>query len=79
MLLGVTDEGYTAYKPRGPLGEWRLRVAAAYTQTVMLAKGRAEGFAEEIGELGRELGLAGGVTPPREACIRKCRSLIFDF
>jgi len=34
-----------------------MRVGAAYTQTGVLAKGRAEGSAGEIEELGRELGL----------------------
>ena len=34
-------------------------MGAAYTQTEVLAEGRAKGSAEEIEELGRELGLAG--------------------
>ena len=34
-------------------------MGAAYSQTGVLAKGRAEGSAGEIEELGRELGLAG--------------------
>ena len=36
-----------------------MRVGAAYTQTGVLAKGRAKGSAGEIEELGRKLGLAG--------------------
>ena len=36
-------------------------MGAAYTQTGVLAKGRAKGFAGEIEELGRELELAGAV------------------
>ena len=44
-----------------------MRVGAVYTQTGVLAKGRAKGSAEEIEELGRELGLAGArpPTPPK--------------
>ena len=40
-----------------------MRVGAAYTQTGVLAKGRAKGAAGEIEELGRELGLAGARPP----------------
>ena len=47
-----------------------MRVGAAYTQTGVLAKGRAKGSAGEIEELGRELGLAG-------AC--KAGAETFDF
>ena len=39
-------------------------MGAAYTQTGVLAKGRAKGSAGEIEELGRELGLAGACPPP---------------
>ena len=42
-----------------------MRVGAAYTQTGVLAKGRAKGSAGEIEELGRELGLAGACPPPK--------------
>ena len=42
-------------------------MGAAYTKTGVLAKGRAKGSAGEIGELGRELGLAGARTPRAEA------------
>ena len=41
-----------------------MRVGAAHTQTGVLAKGRAKDSAEEIEELGRELGLAGARPPP---------------
>ena len=34
-------------------------MGAAYSQTGVLAKGRAEGSSGEIEELGRKLGLAG--------------------
>ena len=44
-----------------PPSEWGMRVGAAYTQTGVLAKGRAKGSAGEIEELGRELGLAGAL------------------
>jgi hypothetical protein len=40
-------------------------VGAVYSQTGVLAKGRAKGSAGEIEELGRELGLAGARDPPR--------------
>ena len=40
-------------------------MGAAYTQTGVLAKGREKGSAEEIGDLGRELGLAGAPPPPK--------------
>ena len=42
-------------------------MGAAYTQTGVLAKGRAKGSAEEIEGLGRELGLAGARPPPPKA------------
>ena len=42
-----------------------MRVGAAYTQTGVLAKGRAKGSAGDIEELGRELGLAGACPPPQ--------------
>ena len=42
-----------------------MRVGDAYTQTAVLAKGRAEGSAGEIEELGRELGLAGASPSPK--------------
>jgi len=48
--------------------EWGQRMSAAYNQTGILAKGRAKDSAEEIEELGRELGLAGArLTPQGEA------------
>ena len=41
-------------------------MGAAYTQTgVLVAKGRAKDSAEEIEELGRELGLAGTCPSPK--------------
>ena len=40
---------------------------AAYTQTGVLAKGRAKGSAGETEELGSELGLAGACPPPPKA------------
>ena len=60
-----------------------MRVGAAYTQTGVLAKGRAKGPAGEIEELGRKLGLAGeieelgrklglaGASPPPKAGTRR--------
>ena len=47
-----------------------MRVGAAYTQTGVLAKGRAKGSAGEIEELGRELGLAGACPPPKAGAHR---------
>ena len=50
-------------KPRAPpLASW---VGAAFTHTGVLAKGMAKGSAEEIEELGRELGLAVARPPPQ--------------
>ena len=46
-------------------------MGAAYTQTGVLAKGRAKGSAEEIEELGRELGLAGASPPPKAGTRRE--------
>ena len=40
-------------------------MGAAYTQTGVLAKGRAKGSTGEIEELGREMGLAGACPPPQ--------------
>ena len=40
-------------------------MGAAYTQTGVLAKGRAKGSAGEIEELGRELELARASPPPK--------------
>ena len=45
-------------------------MGAAYTQTGVLAKGRAKDSAEEIEELGRELGLAGACPPPKAGARR---------
>ena len=45
--------------------KWGMRVGAACTQTGVLAKGGAKGFAGEIEELGREKGLAGACPPPQ--------------
>ena len=45
-------------------------MGAAYTQTGVLAKGRAKVSAEEIEGLGRELGLA-GACPPFKAEARR--------
>ena len=45
-------------------------MGAAYSQTEVLVKGGAKGSAEEIGELGRELGLAGARPPPRREARR---------
>ena len=45
-------------------------MGAAYTQTGVLAKGRAKGSAGEIEELGRELGLAGACPPPKAGARR---------
>ena len=45
-------------------------MGAAYTQTGVLAKGRAEGSAGEIEKLGRELGLAGACPPPKAGARR---------
>ena len=42
-----------------------MRVGVVYSQTGVLAKGRAMGSAGEIEELGRELGLAGASLPPK--------------
>ena len=46
-------------------------MGASYTPTGVLAKRRAKGFAEEIKELGRELGLAGARPPPLKAEARR--------
>ena len=48
-----------------------MRVGAAYTQTGVLAKGRAEGSAGEIEEWGRELGLAGASPSPKAGTRRE--------
>ena len=48
-----------------------MRVGAAYTQTGVLAKGRAKGSAGEIEGLGRELGLAGASPPPKAGTRRE--------
>ena len=48
-----------------------MRVGAAYTQTGVLAKGRAKGSAGEIEELGRELGLARASPPPKSGTRRE--------
>ena len=45
-------------------------MGAAYTQTGVLAKGRAKGSAGESEELGRELGLAGACHPPKAGAHR---------
>ena len=47
-------------------------MGAAYTQTGVLAKGRAKGSAGEIEELGRELGLAGASPPPKQGGDLSC-------
>ena len=60
-LTRTTQQANHAQTP----GEWGMRVGAAYTQTGVLAKGRANGSAGEIEELGRELGLAGACPPPK--------------
>ena len=46
-------------------------MGVVYSQTGVLAKGRAMSSAGEIEELGRELGLAGASLPPK--------ALTFDF
>ena len=48
-----------------------MRGGAAYTQTGVLAKGRAKGSAGEIEELGRELELATASPPPKAGTRRK--------
>ena len=55
---------------KGQGGEWGMRVGAAYTQTGVMAKGRAKGSAGEIGELGLELRLAGACPPPKAGARR---------
>ena len=48
-----------------------MRVGAAYTKTEAQAKRRAKDSAEEIEELGRELGLAGACPPPKAGTRRE--------
>ena len=62
-LTRTTQQANHAPSP----SEWGMRVGAAYTQTGVLAKGRAEGSAGEIEELGREQGLAGASPSPKGA------------
>ena len=66
-LTRTTQQANHAPSP----SEWGMRVGAAYTQTGVLAKGRAKGSAGEIEELGRELGLAGASPPPKAGTRRE--------
>ena len=54
-MTRTTQQANHAPSPSG----WGVRVGAAYTQTGVLAKGRAKGSAGEIEELRRELGMVG--------------------
>ena len=47
-----------------------MRVGVAYTQTGVLAKGRAKGSAGETEELERELELVGECWPPKAGAHR---------
>ena len=66
-LTRTTQQANHAPSP----SEWGMRVGAAYTQTGVLAKGRAKGSAGEIEELGRKLGLAGASPPPKAGTRRE--------
>ena len=66
-LTRTTQQANHAPPPR----EWGMRVGAACTQTGVLAKGGAKGFAGEIEELGRELGLTGASPPPKAGTCRE--------
>ena len=66
-MTRTTQQANHAPSPSG----WGMRVGAAYTQTGVLAKGRAKGSAGEIEELGRELVLAGASPPPKAGTRRE--------
>ena len=70
--LGLAGTRTTQQANHAPSpSEWGMRVGAAYTQTGVLAKGRAKGSAGEIEELGRKLGLAGASPPPKAGTRRE--------
>ena len=71
-LTRTTQQANHAPSP----SEWGMRVGAAYTQTGVLAKGRAKGTAGEIEELGRGLGLAGASPPPKAGTRREAGHVI---